>query len=61
MSLWFPPIHLERAISIYVLIHKSPFILFRKINEYTIGCRYECSYYNETDSFNQFFCNLSKV
>lgn len=32
-------------------------LLFRKINEYTIGCvyEYECSHYNETASFKQFF------
>ncbi|PEC10909.1 hypothetical protein CON55_10175 [Bacillus toyonensis] len=37
-------------------------LLFRKTNEYTIGCvyEYECSHYNETVSFKQFFY-LSKM
>lgn len=32
-------------------------LLFRKINEYTIGCvyEYECSHYNETASFKLIF------
>lgn len=46
----------------YILVHTSYPLLFRKTNEYTIGCVYEheCSHYNETASFKQFFY-LSKM
>ncbi|KZD43498.1 hypothetical protein BTJ44_04598 [Bacillus mycoides] len=30
-------------------------LLFRKTNEYTIGCVYECSHYNETVLYKQLF------
>ncbi|MBY5231022.1 hypothetical protein ABH61_19680, partial [Bacillus paranthracis] len=57
MSLCFPPIHIK-AVNKFICIGTYFYpLLFRKINEYTIGCvyEYECSHYNETASFKQFF------
>ncbi len=48
MSLCFPPIHIKAVNKfICIMVHTSIPLLFRKTNEYTIGCvyEYECSHY----------------